>query len=289
MVLLLAALSMAYNPHDPKDPVMVVRRLRADSRVLNNSNGNNNNSNKRAFSKQRPEASTRNLETNTPSSTMDPSGSTCAGHCGEGLAGCWCDSVCQNYDDCCDDVCDECGVCAPASTLEPSSFGTTSPDGSVDPSSTLGPTPGGGSGGGNTPCPAGWTEASLTTYTSFPACCSDPNADPAECTDYSGCDYQGQFAFIPEQTEDWVQQNDVCAFATTHGDINTYANQKILIDKWDKTIECNVVDTCADSDCDGCCTENAGESGYLIDMEYWTVQRYYGDGNAYGQACFQLA
>ena len=138
-------------------------------------------------------------------------------------------------------------------------------------------------------CQAGWMEASLTTYTSFPACCNDPNADPTECTDYSGCEYQGQFAFIPDQTEEWVKQNDVCAFFTTHGDINAYKNKKIRIEKGGKTVECNVVDTCADADCDGCCTENAGASGYLIDMEYWTVLRDYGEGQAYGQVCFQLA
>ena len=79
------------------------------------------------------------------------------------------------------------------------------------------------------------------------------------------------------------------AFFTTHGDINAYKNQKIRIDKGSKTVECNVVDTCADADCDGCCTENAGASGYLIDMEYWTVLRDYGEGQAYGQVCFQLA
>jgi hypothetical protein len=67
-----------------------------------------------------------------------------------------------------------------------------------------------------------------------------------------------------------------------------YENQKILISKYGMIIECNVYDTCGDQDCDGCCTENAGSSGYLIDMEYWTVNRNYGDGNAYGEACFQV-
>ena len=144
--------------------------------------------------------------------------------------------------------------------------------------------------GGGGRCPAGWKPAALTTYTSFPACCQNPNADPTECNDYSGCDYQGQFAFLPDtQTEAWVRQNDICAFFTVHGDLNNYKNKVIWIDKYDQTIRCNVLDTCADSDCDGCCTENAGESGYLIDMEYWTVRRYYGDGNAYGEACFKLA
>ncbi len=38
--------------------------------------------------------------------------------------------------------------------------------------------------------------ASLTYYSSYPACCPnspnyDPNADKSECDDYSGCKYLG--------------------------------------------------------------------------------------------------
>jgi len=38
LFLLLAALALAYNPHDPTDPVMFVRRRRADSRGLGKNN-----------------------------------------------------------------------------------------------------------------------------------------------------------------------------------------------------------------------------------------------------------
>ena len=221
---ILFAATMAYNPHDPNDPVMFVRRLRADSRSLN-SDGINN---KRAAPQQEKESPNRNLESNKrpykrspparrdlntkrspaqsqgtktilsvgsnttqascknncgegldncfcddicqnlgdccddvcdacgfcapvptfepgtfepsfPGATADPSDSTCAGNCGQALAGCFCDDICQNLGDCCDDVCDECGFCAPVATLEPSSFGTF-PGGADDPSSSLGPT-----------------------------------------------------------------------------------------------------------------------------------------------------
>eukprot|EP00310_Coccolithus_braarudii_P005729 CAMPEP_0183373200 /NCGR_PEP_ID=MMETSP0164_2-20130417/110755_1 /TAXON_ID=221442 /ORGANISM="Coccolithus pelagicus ssp braarudi, Strain PLY182g" /LENGTH=75 /DNA_ID=CAMNT_0025550041 /DNA_START=6 /DNA_END=233 /DNA_ORIENTATION=+ len=54
-----------------------------------------------------------------------------------------------------------------------------------------------------------------------------------------------------------------------------------------------VVDTCGDSDCDGCCTKNAKPSGNLIDMEYWTVKHYFPSGNpedhADGTLCWKLA
>ena len=221
---ILFAATMAYNPHDPNDPVMFVRRLRADSRSLN-SDGINN---KRAAPQQEKESPNRNLESNKrpykrspparrdlntkrspaqsqgtktilsvgsnttqascknncgegldncfcddicqnlgdccddvcdacgfcapvptfepgtfepsfPGATVDPSDSSCAGNCGQALAGCFCDDICQNLGDCCDDVCDECGFCAPVATLEPSSFGTF-PGGADDPSSSLGPT-----------------------------------------------------------------------------------------------------------------------------------------------------
>ena len=41
--------------------------------------------------------------------------------------------------------------------------------------------------------------------------------------------------------------------------------------------EATVLDTCADSDCGGCCTRNAKKGGgFLIDMEAYTVQRHLG-------------
>jgi len=56
-----------------------------------------------------------------------------------------------------------------------------------------------------------------------------------------------------------------------------------------KTIEVTVADTCGDGDCGGCCTQNAGSSGYLVDMEYWTVVNNFGsESAATGQVCWQL-
>jgi hypothetical protein len=36
---------------------------------------------------------------------------------------------------------------------------------------------------------------------------------------------------------------------------------------------------CSDSDCDGCCTENAGDIGFLIDIEKYTRERFDGNGD----------
>jgi hypothetical protein len=41
-----------------------------------------------------------------------------------------------------------------------------------------------------------------------------------------------------------------------------------------------IVDTCADSDCSGCCTANKGSAEALIDLESYTNQRWgLGDGS----------
>ena len=44
-------------------------------------------------------------------------------------------------------------------------------------------------------------------------------------------------------------------------------------------IDVKVYDECSDSDCDGCCTQNARPTGFLIDIEKYTMQRFgTGDG-----------
>jgi hypothetical protein len=56
-----------------------------------------------------------------------------------------------------------------------------------------------------------------------------------------------------------------------------------------QTAEALVADTCGDHDCHGCYSNNAGPSGHLVDMEYWTVVNNFGDIAAtQGQICWQL-
>lgn len=44
-----------------------------------------------------------------------------------------------------------------------------------------------------------------------------------------------------------------------------------------KVMEALVVDTCSDSDCNGCCSKNAKRhGGTLIDLEHYTAQRFWG-------------
>jgi hypothetical protein len=158
---------------------------------------------------------------------------------------------------------------------------------SVVPPTQPAPVPGGD-------CPPGWKQASWTSYSSYPSCCKDspnydPSADTSECVDYSGCEYLGQFAYIAPKSYDFVKNNNLVAFFSTYGDNESFGNKRIRISAKGKTVEALVADTCGDSDCNGCCSSNAKPSGYLVDMEYWTVARNFGDiSQAAGQICWQL-
>jgi len=143
-------------------------------------------------------------------------------------------------------------------------------------------------------CSDGWTPASWTYFISYAPCCEgrpnyDPSADTEECVVYGACDYMGDFAYIGHQTYDFVQSNNLIGFFSTHGDNSSFGNKMIRITALGITIEALVADTCDDDDCNGCCTENANPSGYLVNMEYNTVVTNFGFiGAADGQVCWQL-
>ena len=137
--------------------------------------------------------------------------------------------------------------------------------------------------------------ASWTWYTSYASCCPnnpnyDPNANRSECTDFSACQYPGEFAYIPHQTFQQVQSKSLVAFFTRNGSNGSYGGKTIQIMAGGKVITAQIADTCGDSDCNGCCTQNAQPSGNLIDMEYWTVMRNFGGTSIVGgQICWQLS
>jgi len=129
---------------------------------------------------------------------------------------------------------------------------------------------GGGSGGGGGGVLT-WSKANLTNFESYP----DPNSP--ECTEYNGCEYEGQFAFVNgTMTEDWVMAHNIIA---VHEKDAKYALKTFRIRQGSMQIDATVYDECADSDCDGCCTRNSSETGFLIDIEKYTMQRFgSGDG-----------
>jgi len=114
-----------------------------------------------------------------------------------------------------------------------------------------------------------WNRAALTWYTSWP----EPGSE--ECEDYNGCTWAGWFAGLEDQqTEEWVSEHNIIAIHEK--DWNTYKLKTFRLRKGGYTIDAVVYDKCADSDCDGCCTQNAGELGFLIDIESYTCERLSG-------------
>lgn len=114
-----------------------------------------------------------------------------------------------------------------------------------------------------------WNRAALTWYTSWP----EPGSE--ECEDYNGCTWAGWFAGLEDQqTEEWVSEHNIIAIHEK--DWNTYKLKTFRLRKGGYTIDAVVYDKCADSDCDGCCTKNAGKIGFLIDIESYTCERLSG-------------
>lgn len=120
-----------------------------------------------------------------------------------------------------------------------------------------------------------WNKANLTWYTSWP----EPGSE--ECEDYNGCTWAGWFAGLDEQqTEEWVSQHNI--IAVHEKDWKTYKLKTFRLKQNGRTIDAVVYDMCSDSDCDGCCTENAGELRFLIDIESYSCKRFTDDGDCDG-------
>lgn len=116
-----------------------------------------------------------------------------------------------------------------------------------------------------------WKKADLTHYESYP----DPGSE--ECLKYNGCQWEGMFAALDgKQTEAWVKANNIIAVHSK--DFTRYKLKTLRLKKGTRTIDAKVYDMCADSDCDGCCTDNASETGFLIDIEKYTKARFNGIG-----------
>lgn len=117
-----------------------------------------------------------------------------------------------------------------------------------------------------------WNKAKLTWYESYP----DPGSE--ECVEYNGCLWAGHFAALDgQQSEEWVKANNI--IAVHEKDFDTYKLKTFRLRKNGAEIDAIVYDKCADSDCDGCCTKNAGSTGFLIDIEANTRARFHNYGS----------
>jgi hypothetical protein len=167
----------------------------------------------------------------------------------------------------------------PSASGSGGSAGTAAASGSGGSAGAAGKAAASGSGGSAGTAAAGgsgaslsWKQASLTNFTSYP----DPGSD--ECIKYNGCMWAGQFAAVDgKQTEAWVMAHNIVAVHSK--DFATYKLKTLRLRKDGHEIDVTVYDECADSDCSGCCTENAKPSGFLIDVEKYTAERFgVGDG-----------
>jgi hypothetical protein len=146
-----------------------------------------------------------------------------------------------------------------------SSCGSTSGGGSTGGGSTGG----GSTGGTDTRCDATgltWKTGAKTNFTSYPA----PGS--AECIQYNGCAYEGEFAACPsKETLSWVKVHNI---VSVFPDLSTLKLHDLCLKSGTKTIVVTVLDECADSDCSGCCTQNRGSADELIDIESFTDARW---------------
>ena len=111
-----------------------------------------------------------------------------------------------------------------------------------------------------------WKTANKTEFTSYP----DPGSE--ECIKYSGCQYEGMFAGCgPVMPLSWVQSHDI---VSVFPDFATLKHHDLCLKSGSKTMVVLVIDTCADSDCSGCCTQNKGNASELIDIESFTAARF---------------
>jgi hypothetical protein len=111
-----------------------------------------------------------------------------------------------------------------------------------------------------------WKSANKTNYTSYP----DPGSE--ECIKYNGCTWAGQFAACDgKKPESWVSAHNIVA---AFPDFKALSLHDLCLRKGTKTIVVTVLDTCGDSDCGGCCTENKGDADELIDVESYTNDRW---------------
>ncbi len=111
-----------------------------------------------------------------------------------------------------------------------------------------------------------WKTANKTNYTSYP----DPGSE--ECIEFNGCTWEGLFAACDEKKpEAWVAEHDIVA---AFPDFQELALHDLCLRKGSKRLVVTVLDTCADSDCDGCCSENQGTADQLIDLESYTNARW---------------
>jgi hypothetical protein len=113
-----------------------------------------------------------------------------------------------------------------------------------------------------------WKTANKINFASYPP----PNSE--ECIKYNGCPFVGMFsACAPKQEPlSWVMSHNI---ASLFPNFNAYKLHDLCLkSSAGKTIVVTVLETCADSDCSGCCTADKGNADALVDLEKYTNDRW---------------
>jgi hypothetical protein len=84
------------------------------------------------------------------------------------------------------------------------------------------------------------------------------------------------FAYVSGQkSKSWVQSNNIIAINDKYEKQFKLKTLEIRQGgEGSKSIKAKVYDKCGDGDCNGCCTKNSKKTGFLIDMEKFTMQRF---------------
>jgi hypothetical protein len=77
------------------------------------------------------------------------------------------------------------------------------------------------------------------------------------------------------KTKAWVMSHNIIALFP----LGNYGLHNICIKSGTKTLEVTAYDSCGDSDCNGCCTDNKRGADALVDIESYTDKKFgVGDG-----------
>jgi hypothetical protein len=111
-----------------------------------------------------------------------------------------------------------------------------------------------------------WNSGRKTYYNSYP----DPGSE--ECIEFNGCHWEGLFAGCSgKRPEAWVAETDIVAVYPMFEEL---VHHELCIRSGDRVLVVNVIDTCNDDDCNGCCSQNQANFDALIDLEFYTNERW---------------
>jgi hypothetical protein len=107
-----------------------------------------------------------------------------------------------------------------------------------------------------------------------------PEKEPWRSTTLSSYDVMSFDNTEPGALNEWYVTRtfvDAVNVAAVHSDDwNAYKYRTVEINFKNKIAEFQIWDYCSDKDCDGCCSENRGSNGFLLDLDSSAVKKIWG-------------